>query len=186
MIQTLWNSKWRLCKVTRRRTDVREIVVIFPAWVKHHIFFKRPTPTVPTKPPFQRVLEALSLVVKWSARETDYSSHLEPRFKIYRLIPPFPILLQVEHRHNLNSTCNSMIKTRTDIIFVILFNLRPESKARNSERHVSYYTQYKQRPISHAVWMASSYMASRQRRFLMFKYFVDVPESTSGSWNEGQ
>jgi hypothetical protein len=121
MIWALWNSTWQLCKITRRLKEVRERVVIFLAWIKYHIFFKGPTPpTVSTKPQFQRVLIACSLVVRWSARETDYSSHQVQSFKIYGLIPPFPLLHQGKHRHNLNSNCNSMIKTRPNIISMIL------------------------------------------------------------------
>jgi hypothetical protein len=121
MIWALWNSTWQPCKMTRRRTEVRGRVVIFLAWVKYHIFFKGSTPpTVPTKPPFQRVLIARSLVVRWPARERDYSSYLVSSFKIYGLIPPFPTLHQGKHRYNLASNCNSMIKTRPSIISMIL------------------------------------------------------------------
>ena len=91
MIQALWNSTWQLCKVTRIRTDVRRTVVIFLARVKHHFFFKRPTPPkVPPKPTIQRVLGACSLAVKRSARERDNSSHPVPRLRIYGFIPPLP------------------------------------------------------------------------------------------------
>ena len=151
--------------MTRRRTDVRGIMVIFLAWVKHHIFFKGSTPpTVSTKPPFQRVLMARSLVVKRPERETDYSSHLVPRLKIYGLIPPFPHTTsrRTQAQFNLYLYFHDINKTQ---YYFRDFNLRPESKARNLERQVSYYSQDKQKTLSHAVLTASSFMASRPCRF---------------------
>jgi hypothetical protein len=57
---------------------------------------------VPTQPPTQWILRALSLGIKRSGCEADHSIRLLPRLRIRGAIPPLPIVFiawyLIEHR----------------------------------------------------------------------------------------